>query len=140
MKLTNNSKKGFTLIELVLTIAVLAILAAIAIPTVLSILHSARESADLSNANELENAIKTYIARRESNTDSSVTYGDTVFVALEAVGVETPLICKQPNYHFYYNADTQNVICAASQDEAGTGYVLLTEDTSRSVSLFPTAP
>lgn len=135
MKLANNSKKGFTLIELVITIAVLAILATIAIPAVVSVLHASRESVDLANANELEYAIKTYIARKESNTDSAVTYGNTVYDALNDVGVDTPLICKQPGYNFYYNSTMQEVICADSNNASPDGYQILTEQTSANVPL-----
>jgi prepilin-type N-terminal cleavage/methylation domain-containing protein len=52
-------KKGFTLVELVIVIAVLAIIAAIAIPTVSNVIKNANESADASNAQSIEMAIKT---------------------------------------------------------------------------------
>lgn len=53
-----NSKKGFTLVELVVVIAILAILAAIAIPVVSSTIASSQRSAALSNAQTLELALK----------------------------------------------------------------------------------
>lgn len=45
-----NNKKGFTIVELVIVIAVIAILAAVLIPTFSSITNSARESAALQEA------------------------------------------------------------------------------------------
>lgn len=53
-----NSKKGFTLVELVVVIAILAILAAIAIPVVNSIINTASRNGALSNADTIELAIK----------------------------------------------------------------------------------
>ncbi len=53
-----NSKKGFTLVELVIVIAILAILAAIAIPVVNSIVNTASRNTALSNADTIELAIK----------------------------------------------------------------------------------
>ena len=53
-----NSKKGFTLVELVVVIAILAILAAIAIPVVASTIASSQRSAALSDAQTLELALK----------------------------------------------------------------------------------
>ena len=55
---TKNSKKGFTLVELVVVIAILAILAAIAIPVVNSIINTAARNGALSNADTIELAIK----------------------------------------------------------------------------------
>ena len=55
---TKNSKKGFTLVELVVVIAILAILAAIAIPVVNSIINTASRNGALSNAQTIELAIK----------------------------------------------------------------------------------
>lgn len=53
-----NSKKGFTLVELVVVIAILAILAAIAIPVVSSTIASSQRSSALSDAQTLELALK----------------------------------------------------------------------------------
>lgn len=49
-KMKNKLKKGFTIVELVIVIAVIAILAAVLIPTFSSITNSARESAALQEA------------------------------------------------------------------------------------------
>lgn len=56
--ITKNSKKGFTLVELVVVIAILAILAAIAIPVVSSIINTASRNGALSDAQTIELAIK----------------------------------------------------------------------------------
>lgn len=53
-----NSKKGFTLVELVVVIAILAILAAIAIPVVNSIINTASKNGAISNAETIELAVK----------------------------------------------------------------------------------
>lgn len=53
-----NSKKGFTLVELVVVIAILAILAAIAIPVVNSVINTASKNGALTNAQSVELAIK----------------------------------------------------------------------------------
>ncbi len=57
--LAKQSKKGFTLVELVVVIAILAILAAIAIPAVIGIINSASNSAGASDASTMNNACKT---------------------------------------------------------------------------------
>ena len=46
----NNRKKGFTIVELVIVIAVIAILAAVLIPTFSNVIDKAKDSAALSDA------------------------------------------------------------------------------------------
>ncbi|MDD6488609.1 MAG: prepilin-type N-terminal cleavage/methylation domain-containing protein [Clostridia bacterium] len=58
--LAKQSKKGFTLVELVVVIAILAILAAIAIPAVVGLIQNANNSQSDSNAATIDNACKTY--------------------------------------------------------------------------------
>lgn len=52
-----NNKKGFTIVELVIVIAVIAILAAVLIPTFSSITQSAKESAAMQQAKSGLNAV-----------------------------------------------------------------------------------
>ncbi|MBS6464613.1 MAG: type II secretion system protein [Firmicutes bacterium] len=53
----NRSKKGFTIVELVIVIAVIAILAAVLIPTFSSLIKKANESADLQNTRNMNTVI-----------------------------------------------------------------------------------
>ena len=79
--LAKQSKKGFTLVELVVVIAILAILAAIAIPAVIGIINSASESQGASDASTLNSAVKTFYAGVQSGTinkDSKNSDGNDV--------------------------------------------------------------
>ena len=79
--LAKQSKKGFTLVELVVVIAILAILAAIAIPAVVNIINSANTSSAQTNAASIDQACKDYYAGiisgtvnkgNTSNTDNGI--------------------------------------------------------------------
>lgn len=61
-KLLQNSKKAFTLVELVVVIAVLAIIAAIAIPSVMNIINSTSESRVKTDAASIDSAVKAFHA------------------------------------------------------------------------------
>lgn len=71
MKKTLHNKKGFTLAELLIVVAIIAVLVAIAIPIFTSQLEKARDSADAANlrAQYAETAVKVL----ESGTDVTST-------------------------------------------------------------------
>lgn len=79
-EIKKNSKKGFTLVELVVVIAILAILAAIAIPVVSSTIASSQRSSALSNAQTLELALKEAQSQIVAN-DTSAGYTSATTVS-----------------------------------------------------------
>ena len=65
MKFNIKSRKGFTLIELLVVIGILAVLAAIAIPSVAGLIDRANVSADNTNANEYTNSMERFASEYE---------------------------------------------------------------------------
>lgn len=87
-----NSKKGFTLVELVVVIAILAILAAIAIPVVNSIINTASKNGALQNAQSIELAVKecqSYIASGDTEV-----YNGTKLVPFDSTKFDGPTASK----------------------------------------------
>ena len=80
--------KGFTLIELMIVIAIIAILAAIAIPNMLSYSKKADEAVVLSECKEVYNSFLNYYADNDKfpNASSSPTFQLDTFSPLDYQG------------------------------------------------------
>ena len=101
-------KKGFTIVELVIVIAVIAILAAVLIPTFTSVTEKAKESAALQEArNAYTNTISEALVDgsfADNDTDSSadtITLETTAYTfVLDAEGKLTSVVLKSGAYTF----------------------------------------
>lgn len=158
-----NSKKGFTLVELVVVIAILAILAAIAIPVVASTITSSQRSSAKSNAQTIEVAIKEADAAISAKDDTvfvnkagaatadqfkassgSLTLKNIAEAKAIDSAVEATYQINGVNYSAYYDNNTQKVVFLGNDGTntvdvdgktytAGTNTVLLTDATSGKV-------
>lgn len=129
-----NSKKGFTLVELVVVIAILAILVAIAIPVISNIVNSATFSSTLANARAIELSINS--ARADIAAKNDETYGKDVLDGTVTVGQvikENSLqeACKKRIYNGreivpVWNSDNGKVVVVYADDykEVESGIVI----------------
>jgi len=97
-----NAKKGFTLIEIMIVVAIIAILAAIAIPNFISYRKTSQMNACIANLKALDNATEAYRIRQNDSTacpklsdlvkagDSSGKYYFNKSVKCPAGGTYTP--------------------------------------------------
>ena len=115
MKKTN--KKGFTIVELVIVIAVIAILAAVLIPTFSNVVNKAKDSANLQGARNLYTEILvegegTYkVAAVASGT--SITVGTTAIDVTNFVKGATNVVAVE-NGLITITADGRTVYITAS--------------------------
>ncbi|HEY9063229.1 MAG TPA: type II secretion system protein [Pseudobacteroides sp.] len=72
MKKMLKSKKGFSLIELLIVVAILAILAAISINLFGGVLNKQKDKSDQGAASYLQTAIQTYIAETDDSDLSGI--------------------------------------------------------------------
>ncbi len=95
MKKTN-TKKGFTIIELVIVIAVIGILAAVLIPTFSGVIEKANESAAMQAArNEYELFLAEHAAEMKGTENLIIVTGDYQFEVVKGQFNATPLATKK---------------------------------------------
>ena len=95
-------KKGFTLVELVIVIAVIAILSAILIPTFGSIMSDAKET---SAKADLKSVITTYLAEN-ANSDADIDLSDKCFIKSDTESPDPPTIGE---VYLYNNGEISKV-------------------------------
>jgi len=71
MKKTNN--KGFSLVELIIVIAIMAVLIGVLAPQFIKYVEQSRESTDLQNIAEVKTAVESYAADNELAKDVEIT-------------------------------------------------------------------
>ena len=119
-----NNKKGFTLVELVIVVAVMAVLVAVAIPTVQSITETAKSTVADTNARTIESVLK--LAEAEASKD-----GDDV-ATLTGAQINKALTDAKlgiTSATFYYNAEKGTVSTATSK-----GAITITFDANGDVT------
>lgn len=112
MKLKNN-KKGFTLVELVIVIAVIAILAAVLIPTFATVIANANKSALQSEASNLYTGILVEYAEDGFEQYCKDFAGDEDSVTITLAKESTDTILKSGMKH--YNEDTATFLTYVSE-------------------------
>lgn len=105
---------GFTLIELMIVVAIIGILAAIAIPKFASLIRKSSEGASKGNLGAIRSALSIYYGDLEGTYPSNMASLTVAGKYLTAVPVS-----KSPNYH----ADTSTIVNqTSSNDGAGWSY------------------
>ncbi len=104
MKPHIKKQKGFTIIELVVVIAVIAILAAVLIPTFSDVVDKAATSADI----QLANTANTVLAAMQAYGDKITK--DSADAELKANGIDMDVAPSNKNNVFYYLGDEERYI------------------------------
>ena len=119
-----NNKKGFTLVELVIVVAVMAVLVAVAIPTVGSITGTAKKAVQDSNARTIESVIKLAEADASKNGDDVVELSEQqVWNAL----TDAKLGIEEGSFTYDLEAGTvKTTVTGTNGDKAGAKLYIIT--------------
>jgi len=121
------SKKGFTLIELMIVVAIIGILAAIAIPKFAELIRKSSEGASKGNLGSLRSALSIYYGDMEGQYPVDVS-------ALTIAGKYLTVLpnAKAPNYHADSSvpvlADAAAEVTAGATGAGGWWYIAVQTD------------
>ena len=101
----NNTKKGFTLVELLVVIAILAILATVSVVGYTSFIESTNLTVDKDLATQLNHFLEAYkVNHREDITEDNIWHVTDEILELGGI---TELKTKSDDYHFFFKFDGQ---------------------------------
>ena len=118
-----NNKKGFTLVELVIVVAVMAILVAVAIPAISTITDTAEEQVIASNCRTIESLMK--LAEAEAEAEGTTTaYEQKLYES--KLGIEP----NDDGYVYWYDTQSGKVTYSGSDDATAPekGYTITFEE------------
>lgn len=106
LKEKKKDNKGFTLVELVIVIAILAILVGLLAPQYTKYVEKSRQSADVDNLEEMVKAVQVYVVDERTETSATAEQTATITLGSEGVtivdngniGVQAALTEYVPNY------------------------------------------
>ena len=125
MSIYRKGSKGFTLVEIMIVVAIIALIAAIAIPNLLRARHNANETAAIGNMKTLVDALESFRANQAPTTypGAGVTSGGVAVAGLAGLANTNPPYIDgvlaggtRQGYTFTYTPPAARVVAIGGQN------------------------
>ena len=113
------NNKGFSLVELIIVIAIMAVLVGVLAPQFIKYVESSKQSTDIQNAAEIRAAVEAYVAESAPSANITVSIssdgkkievaGGNVGTALDEVGLSASTALKSTGWTASSSVATYNV-------------------------------
>ena len=115
------NNKGFSLVELIVVIAIMVVLVAVLAPVFSKYIESSRKSTDVQNANSIAEAVLAdYADQKTIPTEKTEVKGDNTTVPTGVQGKDKLKVKgkeqKDKSFYFQYNADANTCAVFAGDD------------------------
>lgn len=85
------NNKGFSLVELIVVIAIMAVLVGVLAPQFIKYVENSRQSTDIQNVQEVKSAIEVYAAATADNMNGSVVFKANAAATVSGTGITNAL-------------------------------------------------
>lgn len=133
-ELAQKKKKGFTLVELIIVIAIIAVLAAVAIPKFGQITKNANIKADIANAKNLHGIAAQYIAEEGNFTAANSNINSSIVSKVDGGKIPTSKVYKDKPFIISVDADNNISVYVETQAASGTGDTAVS---ATSIKVYP---
>jgi type IV pilus assembly protein PilA len=109
---TQNTRKGFTLVEIMIVVVIIGLLAAMAIPAFAKVRQQSRIKAVTNNLRQLANAAQSYMMEKSA---TQAGYTDIVGTGTDNyLHVVNPVVDEEYTDQLFVNGQSQAIITSAS--------------------------